>query len=136
MTLYSCSNDNNNSVKLLKVIVDVSADGNSTTTFFAYNGNEISSIDGFQEHMDFTYTNGLITKIVSLDKKNKLHHTLEYTYVEGQVVGVKSPNNYIINYSHNLDGTVLYEKLAIDSGIQKVKNLPWNFVFSKQKFNY
>jgi hypothetical protein len=46
----------------------LAADGTSTTTLFKYNGDEIATIDGIGSRTDFNYTNGLITKIVTIDK--------------------------------------------------------------------
>jgi len=121
ITLCSCSNENIDQVKLLKTLVEISADETSTTTFFTYDGNKIVSTDNVQNHTDFTYTDGLITKIDELDKTDQVSNTVEYSYVKGQLVRAKSPKNYIINYIHNSDGTVSYEKLALDSGNQEVK---------------
>jgi hypothetical protein len=121
LTLYSCSNDTDDSTKLLNKVVATSTDGTSATTFFTYNGNEIVSIDGVQKHVDFTYMDGLISKIETLNKTNQLIETIEYTYVAGELVRAKSTNNYIINYIHNSDETVSYERLDINSGNQEVK---------------
>jgi len=80
------------------------------------------SIDGVRKHTDFTYSSGLITKIVELDKATQVSNTVEYIYVKDQLVCAKSPKNYIINYIHNSDGTVSYEKIAIGLvGTQEVK---------------
>jgi hypothetical protein len=65
--LCSCSNDDDNS-KFLRKLVETAADGTSTTTLFKYNGDEIATIDGIGSRTDFNYTNGLITKIVTIDK--------------------------------------------------------------------
>jgi hypothetical protein len=121
VTLYSCSNDTDDSVKLLKKVVATSEDGTSATTLFAYNGTEIVSIDDAQQHVGFTYTDGLISKIITLDKRNQSLETIEYTYVAGELVRAKSLNNYTINYIHNSDESVSYEKLAVNSGNQEVK---------------
>jgi hypothetical protein len=43
--LCSCSNDDDNKSKFLK-LVETAADGTSTTTLFKYNGDEIATIDG------------------------------------------------------------------------------------------
>ncbi|MFV8327275.1 hypothetical protein [Flavobacterium sp. ZS1P14] len=119
---------------MLKKIVTTASDGTSATTLFTYNGTEIVSIDGVQKHTDFTYTNGLISKIVTLDKTNQLSETIEYTYVTGELVRVKSANKYIINYIHNSDETVSYEKLAINSGNQEVKMYHGILYFQNENF--
>jgi hypothetical protein len=134
LTLYSCSNDTDDSIKLLKKVVATSADGTSATTLFTYNGNKIVSIDGVQKHVDFTYTDDLISKTVTLNKTNQLLETIEYTYVAGQLVRTKSPDNYIINYIHNSDGTISYEKLALNSGNQEVKVYHGILYFQNENF--
>jgi hypothetical protein len=121
LTLYSCSNDNDDSVKLLKKVVETSEEGTSETALFTYNGNEIVRIDGAQKRTDFTYTDGLITKIVALNKTNELLETNAYSYLEGKLVEVESLGNYRIKYIHNSDKTVSYQKFTIGSGNQEVK---------------
>lgn len=118
---YSCSGSDDTDGKLVKKIIEIKADETSSTTVFTYNGREIVSIDGDQKHTDFTYTGDLITKIETLNKTNEIHKTVEYIYVEEKLTCAKSPNNYRINYIHNSDGSISYEKLAIDSGIQEVR---------------
>ncbi|MFQ3174759.1 MAG: hypothetical protein ACI8W0_001883 [Flavobacterium sp.] len=118
---YSCSKDKDDSVKLLKQLVEISADGTSATTDFTYNGKEIKSIDGVKQHTDFSYMDGLITKIVMLDKTNQVVNTIEYSYLRGQLVSAKSLNNYIVNYIPNSDGSIAYEKFSINSGGEEVK---------------
>jgi hypothetical protein len=62
---------------------------------------------------DFNYTNGLITKIVTIDKATQGSKTLEYSYNTDQLIQVLSPNNYVIKYTYNSDDTVSYEKKSI-----------------------
>lgn len=121
LTLCSCSNDNDDSVKLLKKVVETQEGGTSETTLFTYNGTEIVRIDGAQKRTDFTYTDGLITKIVTLNKTNQLLETTEYSYLEGKLVEVRSLENYRIKYIHISDNTVSYQKYSIGSGNQEVK---------------
>ncbi|MDI6044940.1 hypothetical protein [Flavobacterium yafengii] len=121
LTLYSCSSDNDDSVKLLKKVVETSEEGTSETTLFTYNGTEIVRIEGAQKRTDFTYTDGLITKTVILNKTNQLSETIEYSYLVGKLVEVESLGNYRINYIHNSDKTVSYQKFTIGSGNQEVK---------------
>jgi hypothetical protein len=84
-------------------------DGTSTTTLFKYNGDEIATIDGIGSRTDFNYTNGLITKIVTIDKATQGSKTLEYSYNTDQLI-LLSPNNYVIKYTYNLDDTVSMKK--------------------------
>jgi hypothetical protein len=68
IAFYSCSNENVSSQKLLQKMVETTEDGLSETTFFAYDGNKITSINSPNSRTDFTYTDGLISKIVLLNK--------------------------------------------------------------------
>jgi len=113
--LCSCTNEDNNQVLFLKQIVEVSADGTSNTTVLNYNGNKIASIDNVEMHSDFYYTANLITKIEKFDKVEKHSNTLEYNYNNGELVKIISSDNYVINYVHNNDGTVSYEKVTKDA---------------------
>lgn len=118
VTLYSCTNEtvSQNKSVLLQKIVDVSTDGTSSTTLLNYNGDKIVSIDGVASRSDFTYSNNLITKIIEFDKKSQIQTTLDYTYVEEKLVKVNSSDNYVLNFVHNINGTVSYEKVTKDSG--------------------
>lgn len=131
LTLYSCSTDNDDSVKLLKKVVETSENGTSETTVYTYNGTEIVSIDGVQKRTDFTYTDGLITKTVILNKTNQLSETIEYSYLVGKLVEVESLGNYRINYIHNTDKTVSYERFRI-SGNQQVKEFHGTLYFENE----
>lgn len=131
LTLYSCSNDNDDSLKLLKKVVETSENGTSETTVYTYNGTEIVSIDGTEKRTDFTYTDGLITKTVILNKTNQLSETIEYSYLVGKLVEVESLGNYRINYIHNTDKTVSYERFTI-SGNQQVKEFHGTLYFENE----
>lgn len=131
LTLYSCSNDNDDSLKLLKKVVETSENGTSETTVYTYNGTEIVSIDGAEKRTDFTYTDGLITKTVILNKTNQLSETIEYSYLVGKLVEVESLGNYRINYIHNTDKTVSYERFRI-SGNQQVKEFHGTLYFENE----
>ncbi len=123
ITLSSCTNENVDqvSVQLLKKIVEVSVDGSSSTTLLTYNGNKIVNIDQLDNFSEFYYTGDLITKIVASDKTNQHVNTLEYSYSDGQLTRISSSDNYVINYVHNTDSTVSYEKLTKDSSNNDVK---------------
>lgn len=113
--LFSCSNEDSKQDKLLKSIVEVSDDESSATTFFTYNGNKIESIDEDDKSTVFTYTDNLITQAIILDKTNQHQNLLQYFYDNNQLVQVVSSDNYMINYIHNTDGTVSYEKIQKDN---------------------
>ncbi len=121
MTLCSCTSDPIEQVLMLKKIVEVSVDGASSTTLLAYDANKLVTIDKVNHLSKFYYTGDLITKIVELDKTTQHQNTLEYYYLEGQLTKITSSDNYVINYSHNNDGSVSYEKLAKDSNNNDVK---------------
>ena len=123
ITLCSCSNESVDQVpvQLLKKIVEVSVDGTSNTTLLTYDGNKIVNIDKFDKHLDFYYTDDLITKIVEADKTNQHVNTVQYLYLNGQLSKITSSDNYVINYIHNGDGTVSYEKLTKDSNNNDVR---------------
>lgn len=134
LTLFSCSDDNDDGVKLLRKVVETSEDGISKTILYTYNGNEIVSIDGPQKRTDFTYTDGLIMKTVTLNKTNQLLETIEYNYLKGKLVEVESLGNYRINYIHNSDKTVSYEKFTIVSTNQQVKEFHGTLYFENENF--
>lgn len=118
---YACSTESVDTIKLLKRVVTTSSDGASTSTMYTYIGSKIVSIDGVLKHTDFTYDNDLITKIVVFDKQNQLSESIECSYVGGQLVQVKSLNNYRISYVYNLNGTISFEKFILDSDNPEVK---------------
>lgn len=111
--LDSCSNDTTTSQKFLRSMVDVSANGALTTSTFTYNRNQIVSIDGINSREDFTYTGDLITQIVLTDKNTQQQNTLTYVYTDGELATVTSSDRYQINFVHNADGSISYEKVAI-----------------------
>jgi hypothetical protein len=131
LTFYSCSNDNDDNVKLLKKIVESSEAGTSEITLFTYNGNQIVSVDGTLKRTDFTYTDGLIAKTVTLNKTNQHLETIEYSYLNGKLDKVESLSNYRIKYIHNSDKTVSYERFTI-SGNQQVKEFHGTLYFENE----
>ena len=122
MTLCSCTSDPIEQVSMLTKVVEVSVDGTSNTTILTYDGNKLVSIDKADQLLKFYYTGSLITKVEELDKTSQHLNTLEYTYSEGQLTTITSSDNYVINYVHNTDGSVSYEKLTKDSNNLEVKN--------------
>lgn len=134
MTLFSCTDEDDNSVILLKQLVETSSDGTSLTINFTYNGNKIVSIDDSKEHKDFTYVDRLISRIIVLDKASQVSNTIEYRYDKGQLIRMKLLKNYVINYTHNSDGTISYEKLRINSENQEVKLCHGVLYFKNKNF--
>lgn len=123
ITFCSCTNESVDPVQiqLLKKIVEVSVDGSSNTTLLTYDGNKIVNIDKVDKLSEFYYTGDLITKIIVSDKTNQHVNTLEYSYSDGQLTRIISSDNYVLNYIHNTDGSVSYEKLTKDSNNNDVK---------------
>ena len=119
LTLSSCSNSKSEDAvsqpKLLSKLVEVAADNSTTTTTFTYEGSKIVSTDAVDKHTTYIYTNDLITQIVVLDKATQLQSILRYNYTNGVLVKVVSSDNYVMTFTHNDDGTVLYEKHTTDS---------------------
>jgi len=123
MTLCSCTSDPIEQVQFLKKVVEVSVDGTSNTTILSYDGNKLVAIDKADQLSKFYYTGDLITKVVVLDKTTQHANTLDYSYSEeGKLTKITSSDNYVINYVHNNDGSVSYEKLTKDSSNHDVKN--------------
>ncbi|SHG25802.1 hypothetical protein SAMN05443549_10321 [Flavobacterium fluvii] len=122
ITLCSCTSDPIEQVSMLKKIVEVSADGSSNTTLLTYDGNKLVTIDKEDQLSKFYYTDDLITKVVEFDKTTQHQNTLEYSYLKGQLTKITSSDNYVINYVHNGDGSVSYEKVTKVSNNLEVKN--------------
>ena len=121
LTLSSCSTENIDQVPLLTKIVEVSVDGSSNTTTLNYNGNKIVNIDKVDKFSEFYYTDDLITRIVESDKNSQHKNTLNYSYSNGKLVKITSSDNYVINYVHNTDGSVSYEKSTKDLNNNEIK---------------
>lgn len=123
-TLSSCSSDSATdsgaTTKLIGKMVDIASNGSSVTTSFTYNANKIVRIDDGSKHMSFNYNNDLITKIVTLDDATQSQTILTYAYAEDNLVKITSSENYVINYVHNTDGTVSYERLTTDNNNNEV----------------
>lgn len=117
LTLSSCtkSEDAVNQPKFLSKLVEVAADNSVKATTFIYDGNKIVSTDSADKHATYIYTNDLITQIVLLDKVTLLQSVLNYSYANGMLVKVVSSDHYEINFTHNEDGSVSYEKHTTDA---------------------
>jgi hypothetical protein len=121
ITLCSCTTETIEQAPMLKRIVEVSVDGSSNTTTLNYNGNKIATIDKVDAFLEFYYTGDLITKIVEFTKSNSQKNTLEYSYSDGKLTKIISSDNYVINYVHNTDSSISYEKLTKDANNLEVK---------------
>ena len=129
---YSCSTDTESSDKLLIKTISTSANGTSLTTVFTYVDDKIISTDDTNKHVDFTYSEGLIVKKVSLDKATSLVETIDYTYNAGKLIRVESANKYKINYIYNSDNTISYQKLKIVSESQELKEFHGTLFFDNE----
>lgn len=118
---YSCVNDKSGNAKLLAKLIETAEDDSSVTTIFSYNGNEIVSAENAKERLNYTYTNGLISKIVTKNKSDQSIITVDYKYENEKLITVKSSDNYWINFIHNTDGTVDYERFTLNAKNQEVK---------------
>ena len=123
ITLCSCTNETVEIVQpqLLKKIVEFSVDGKSTITTLNYSGNKIQNIDKADAFLEFYYTGDEITKIIEFNKVSKQTSTLQYFYTEGKLIKITSSDNYVLNYIHNDDTTVSYEKVTKDAQNKDVK---------------
>lgn len=115
-SLTSCSPDLDDSfkVKLLTKVIEVNEDESTSTIDFTYDGNKIVTIESEISTKTFTYTGNLITKIVELNKTTQLSKSCDYIYVGNELTKVISSDNYILNYIHEPNGTVSYEKTTTD----------------------
>ncbi|WP_374175258.1 hypothetical protein [Flavobacterium tructae] len=120
LVLTSCSNDDNNSPDpassiLVKKIIYVEKDGDSSFEDVVYNGNKIVSITGQDGSVyKYTYTGNLITKTEEIDAKGVVDNTTEYSYANGKLATSIDKNTdaefyYKTKYTHNADGTVSYD---------------------------
>ena len=116
ITLFSCSNDNDvSSSKKLMQLQEVANDGMViSNTYFAYYGNKIQSVNTNAEILSFEYTNDMITGVTILNKESQQETSLAYEYENGSLIKITSSEGYVLNYIHNTDGTVSYEKIIKD----------------------
>jgi hypothetical protein len=122
ITLSSCTTESIEPVLMLKKIVEVSVDGSSSTTNLNYNGNKIVNIDKVDQLLKFYYSGDLIIKIEEIVKSTEHTNTLDYSYSGGQLIKITSSDNYVVNYVHNNDGSISYEKRTKDSNNLEVKS--------------
>jgi len=129
----SCSNDDNvvNGKNFIKTI-ETTENGVSENSVYTYNENQIISTENSKEKVDYTYDNGLIIKIVKYNKQTQLSSTLDYTYQDDKLVKVISSDRYVIYYTHQNNGTVLYEKYKIDAQNQELELNHGTLFFSQR----
>jgi hypothetical protein len=113
LLLSSCTDDLDDKIKYLKNVVETSDEGSVKTTTFSYRGTQLFSIDDDSTLKEFSYSSGLITAITTTKKSTSVTTTVDYTYENGKLKTVKSNGDYRIDYTHNPDGTVSYEKYDI-----------------------
>lgn len=121
LVLASCTKDGGSDARLIKKLVEISADNSTTTTLFAYKGNEIVKTDNEKQHVDYTYANGLIAKIVTKDKSSQQSVVAELTYDKDRLIQIKSSDNYVVKYTHNADETVSYQKTKLNDKKEEIK---------------
>jgi hypothetical protein len=116
-TLTSCSNDIDDTiqVKLVQKIIEVNEDKTSSTLNFTYDGTKISSIESEEFIKTFIYTGNLITKIIEVNKKTQTQTTFDYNYTNDLLTKVISSDNHTLNYTHEADGTITFEKTTTDT---------------------
>lgn len=108
--LYSCTNDKDIKGKIFVKMIETTIDNISETSVFKYYENQLISSENSKQKIEYSYVNGLITRIVSYNKGNQLSTVVDYSYVNGKLTQVTSSENYVIYYKFNTDGTILYEK--------------------------
>ena len=115
-TLTSCTAESEDTTqdKLVKKIIELNQDGTSSTFNFTYNGEKIISIESEETSKKFTYFGNLITQIIEFNKTTQVQTTFDYFYTNDLLTKVISSDNYTLNYTHQADGTIAYEKTTID----------------------
>ena len=116
-TLTSCTAESEDTTqdKLVKKIIELNQDGTSSTFNFTYNGEKIISIESEETSKKFTYFGNLITQIIEFNKTTQVQTTFDYFYTNNLLTKVISTDNYTLNYTHQADGTITYEKTTIDN---------------------
>ena len=116
-TLTSCTAESEDTTqdKLVKKIIELNQDGTSSTFNFTYNGEKIISIESEETSKKFTYFGNLITQIIEFNKTTQVQTTFDYFYTNDLLTKVISTDNYTLNYTHQADGTITYEKTTIDN---------------------
>lgn len=115
--LTSCTADVDYTVqvKLVQKIIEVNQDKTSSTINFTYDGEKISSIESEEVSKTFIYTDNLITKIIEVNKITQAQTTFDYNYTNDLLTKVISSDNHTLNYTHQADGTITFEKTTTDT---------------------
>ncbi|WP_284651425.1 hypothetical protein [Flavobacterium terrisoli] len=121
LAVTSCTSDDEiNEEQLLRTLIEVNVDGTSETTHLTYDGTKILSIVSPTKNETFEYTGELITRINSMDIPNQELTIFDYIYTNGELTKVICSENYVLNFVHNADGTVSYEKITLDTNNNEV----------------
>jgi hypothetical protein len=129
--LYSCANDKNAETKLLTKLTETFEDKSMNTTVFTYKDNEIVSTDNSNERVDYTYTDGLITKIMTKKKSDQSEISTSFTYDKDKLITVKSSASFVIDYTHTADGSVSYDYFVVNDKQEKTKQYHGVLSFKK-----
>ena len=120
LSITSCSNEDINEEQLLRTLIEVNVDGTSETTQLTYNGTKILSVVSPTKSETFEYTGELITRINSMDIPNQELTIFDYIYTNDKLTKVICSENYVLDFVHNADGTVSYEKTMLDTNNNEV----------------
>lgn len=132
LLLSSCANDKEDKSKNFIKIIESTQNGIAENSVFSYTENQIVSAENSKEKIDYTYVDGLITKITTYNKSTELSVVLDYTYLKGKLVKVTSSENYVIYYMHKSNGTVYYEKFTVDNQNQQHEVYHGNLFFKNK----
>jgi hypothetical protein len=115
-SINSCSSDldDTSKEKLLKKVVEVHQNESTSDIDFTYDGNKIVTIESESTNKTFTYTGNLITKIIEVNNTTQAQTTFDYSYTNNLLTKVISSDNYTLNYTHQSNGTVSYQKTTTD----------------------
>ncbi|KDN54876.1 hypothetical protein [Flavobacterium seoulense] len=130
--LSSCSNDKNEKGKNFIKIIESTQNGIVENSVFTYNDKQLVSAENSKSKTDYTYNDGLITKVITYSKTTNATIVVNYKYNNEKLTEVTSSENYVINYTHNSDGTVSYEKFTVDAKKQQQKVYHGTLVFKNQ----
>jgi hypothetical protein len=119
--LYSCANDKNGSEKVISKLVETTEDSAKVTTIFTYNGKELVTTENSKVHIEYSYNDGLVSKIVTTTKSDQSKLTTDYVYEKGKLVSLKSSDGLVVNFTHESDKSVLYQGFSVDATKKQTK---------------
>jgi hypothetical protein len=103
-------------------IIDISSNGETSTSLVTYNGNKIVQIVDNQEKTVYTYSGDFITKVESFTNGNTIEGNTLYTYENNKLKTlVNTEYNGTLIYkskyvfTHNTNGTVDFLKYSINT---------------------